>query len=490
VPLDGKLKQKNLKITNTLSGEKEIFVPQVAGEVRFYLCGMTVYDHCHLGHARSAIVFDTIRNYLEYKGYNVYFVKNFTDVDDKIIDRAKREGCDIQEIVDRYIAAYERDMTRLQVRPPTLAPKATDHIAQMIALITDQIAKGFAYAVSGDVYFEVTRFPAYGKLSGRNLEEMIAGGGGRVEVSERKKNPFDFALWKAAKEGEPFWESPWGKGRPGWHIECSAMAMHHLGKTIDLHGGGIDLIFPHHENEIAQSESVTMQPFVGCWVHNGHVMIKNEKMSKSLGNFFTIQEIFEKSKAVPESVMAERLRFYLLSTHYRSPIEFSDAALSLAQFGLNHFHTLFEKLKEVPESANDPKPAADVPQSDLCDRYASLFEEAMDDDFNTAEAIGVMQQFRREVNSTLDTLKKKKETGVILSLFHKMGDVLGLFKEEEREEELPAGNTMMSIETAILRRNEARANRDFSAADQIRKELAEQGIILEDRPDGTTRVKR
>ncbi|MEK7703255.1 MAG: cysteine--tRNA ligase [Nitrospirota bacterium] len=471
-----------IKITNTATGEKEIFVPRVPGEVHFYLCGMTVYDHCHLGHARSAIVFDMIRNYLEYAGYNVYFVKNFTDIDDKIIDRANKEGCDFQTISNRYIATYEKDMARLKVRPPTLAPKATDHIPEMIALIAEMIAKGFAYELSGDVYFEVARFEAYGKLSRRNLPEMIAGGGGRVEMDERKKNPFDFALWKSAKEGEPFWESPWGKGRPGWHIECSAMSMKHLGKTIDLHGGGIDLIFPHHENEIAQSESVTGEPFVSCWVHNGHVMINNEKMSKSLGNFFTIQEIFEKSN-YSEAMTAEVLRFYLLSTHYRSPIDFSDTGLKEAKPGLDHFYTLFEKLEEADAFADDKK------QNDLCDRYSNLFEEAMDDDFNTAAAIGVMQQFRREVNSRLDDLKREKETAAILSLFHKMGDVLGLFKEEEH---LPSGKVMMSNEVAILmqKRNEARANRDFATADRIRKELAEGGHILEDRPDGTTRVKR
>ncbi|MEK7286470.1 MAG: cysteine--tRNA ligase [Nitrospirota bacterium] len=482
------MKQKNLKITNTLTGKKEIFVPRDTHEVRFYLCGMTVYDHCHLGHARSAIVFDTIRNYLEHVGWRVHFVKNFTDVDDKIIDRAKREGCDFQTIADRYIATYEKDMARLKVRPPTLAPKATDHIIEMIALISDQIKKGFAYEMEGDVYFEVSSFPAYGKLSGRNLEEMIAGGGGRVEVSERKKNPFDFALWKATKAGEPFWESPWGKGRPGWHIECSAMAMKHLGQTIDLHGGGIDLIFPHHENEIAQSESVTGEPFVGCWVHNGHVMIANEKMSKSLGNFFTIQEIFEKSGQFSETIIAEMLRFYLLSTHYRSPIDFSDAALSEAKAGLDHFYTLFEKCEEVNSSADDKN------QSDLCNRYSNLFDAAMDDDFNTPEAIGILQQFRREVNSRFDHLQN--ETQQILSLFQKLGAVLGLFQvalKDWRYHEEPASNDALShsdIEVLLARRNQARANRDFAMADQVRKELAKQGIILEDRPDGTTRVKR
>ncbi len=502
--MDGRLKKNKqyaasgLKITNTASGKKEAFSPQerqpplspfVKGEVSLYLCGMTVYDHCHLGHARSAIVFDVIRNYLEYKGWNVRFVKNFTDVDDKIINRGNLEGCDFKEIVNRYIAAYERDMQRLAVRPPTLAPRATDHIDEMLTIISDLIEKGIAYAVSGNVYFEVARFPTYGKLSGRNLDEMIAGGGGRVEADENKKSPLDFALWKSAKTGEPSWESPWGQGRPGWHIECSAMAIKHLGKTIDLHGGGNDLIFPHHENEVAQSEAFTGQAFVRHFIHHGHVMINQEKMSKSLGNFFTIEEIFNKSH-FSEAIVAEVVRFYLLSTHYRSPIEFSDAALSLAKTGLDNFYTLFEATASSgtsgPQAARLVGPLGE--SNDVCRHFLTLFQAAMDDDFNTVEAIAVLQKLRREVNT------KKLYTTEVRELFISLGAVLGLFKipvEEWEFAEKPVFNLQtLDVANEIARRRQAREQGDFALADQIRKALSAQGIILEDCPDGTTRVKR
>ena len=474
--MDGKLKQNSLKITNTQSGKKEDFSPAKKGEVTLYLCGMTVYDHCHLGHARSAIVFDVIRNYLEYKGYNVRFVKNFTDVDDKIINRANKEECHFKEIVNRYIATYEKDMARLSVRPPTLAPRATEHIPEMIALIENLISKGIAYAVMGNVYFEVARFPSYGKLSQRNLDEMIEGGGGRVEADENKKSPLDFALWKSAKAGEPAWPSPWGQGRPGWHIECSAMAIKHLGETIDLHGGGNDLIFPHHENEIAQSEGYTGQAFARYFIHHGHVMVNNEKMSKSLGNFFTIEDIFKKWCDFSEPVIAEVVRFYLLSTHYRSPIEFSDAALFEAKAGLDKFYTLFQKLDEAQRTIDN--------RQLMTDNYQLQFEAAMDDDFNTVKAISVLQQFRREANTT------QVDARAVRSLFTSLGVVLGLFKVEKWEWAQPVFNPTLDVENEIARRNNARQQGDFAMADQIRKALSEQGYMLEDRPDGTTRVKR
>ena len=290
-----------VQITNTLTGNKEPLSPRVPGEVRLYVCGVTVYDDCHLGHARSAIVFDVIRNYLEYKKLSVRYVKNFTDVDDKIINRARGEGKKWDEIAEKYIRSYERDMARLGVRPPTVAPKATDHITEMIQIIEGLISKGVAYPMEGDVYYEVAKFPSYGKLSKRKPDELMAGA--RVEVDERKRSPLDFALWKASKPDEPAWESPWGMGRPGWHIECSAMAMKHLGETFDLHGGGKDLIFPHHENEIAQSEAYTGKEFVRSWIHHGFVTVDEEKMSKSLGNFFTINEIFEKSPNFSEEMI-------------------------------------------------------------------------------------------------------------------------------------------------------------------------------------------
>jgi cysteinyl-tRNA synthetase len=372
-------------------------------------------------------------------------------------------------------------MKRLGVRSPTLAPRATEHIPEMIELIQELIAKGIAYDVSGNVYFDVARFPSYGKLSGRNLDEMIEGGGGRVEKDENKKNPLDFALWKSAKEGEPSWESPWGNGRPGWHIECSAMAIKHLGKTIDLHGGGNDLIFPHHENEIAQSTAYTGQEFVRYFIHHGHVMVNHEKMSKSLGNFFTIQDIFEKSH-FPEPITAEVVRFYLLSTHYRSPIDFSDTALAEAKAGLNHFYTLFQKLEESASSSGMNDIAGSVEK----------FEAAMDDDFNTVEAIAVLQQLRREANINMSNAKAAR------TLFASLGKVLGLFNVPVKEWEYRAWESSGSLLTAdkkgiqlrIDARNSARQKGNFAMADKIRKELSELGYMLEDRPDGTTRVKK
>ncbi|MFQ5950131.1 MAG: cysteine--tRNA ligase, partial [Nitrospiria bacterium] len=378
-----------LRISNSLSGKKEPWSPSVPGEVKIYVCGMTVYDDCHLGHARSAIVFDVIRNYLEYKGLRVRYVKNYTDVDDKIINRAQQEGRDWKAIANRFIDSYERDMVRLGVRPPTVAPKATEHIEEMVQLIDRLIAKGIAYPVEGNVYFEVERFPSYGKLSKRKLDEMDAGA--RVEVDQRKRSPLDFALWKASKPGEPAWRSPWGMGRPGWHIECSAMAIKHLGETIDIHGGGKDLIFPHHENEIAQSEAYTGKEFAPCWIHHGFVTIDQEKMSKSVGNFFTIKEIFEKSPQFSEEMISEIVRFYLLSTHYRSPIDFSDQSLDAAKSGLDNFYTLFQKLDEIKTQRREGD----------WSRFRSEFEAAMDDDFNTARAIGVLQALRSEINIRL-----------------------------------------------------------------------------------------
>src|SRR5207244_1683195 len=331
-----------LKVFNTLTGRKDPFEPLVPGQVRMYVCGVTVYDDVHLGHARSAVVFDVIRRYLEYRGFNVTFVKNFTDVDDKIINRARELSLPWQVVTARYIDAYYRDMGRLGVRPATVEPKATEHMAEIMRLIHVLLELGVAYRVNGDVYFEVQKYPAYGRLSKRKLDELQAGA--RVEVDERKRNPMDFALWKSPKPGEPAWDSPWGPGRPGWHIECSAMAMHHLGDTFDIHGGGQDLIFPHHENEIAQSESATGKQLARYWIHNGFVTVDQEKMSKSLGNFFKIREVFEKIRdnfeklrqdtVGIERVTAEVLRFLLLSTHYRSPIDFSYEVLQHAWAGL------------------------------------------------------------------------------------------------------------------------------------------------------------
>lgn len=486
-----------LKISNTLSGEKEPWSPSQDKEVRLYVCGVTVYDHCHLGHARSAVVFDVIRNYLEYMGFSVRYVKNFTDVDDKIIRRAQQEGKDWKEIAEKYIGSYEEDMARLGVRPPTAAPKATEYIPEMIGLIETLVSKGIAYPVEGDVYYEVAKFPSYGKLSKQKLDEMIAGA--RVEVDERKKSPLDFALWKSSKPGEPAWKSPWGMGRPGWHIECSAMAMKLLGETLDLHGGGKDLIFPHHENEIAQSEAATGKEFVHTWIHHGFVTVDQEKMSKSLGNFFTIKEIFEKSPRFPEGIIAEVIRFYLLSTHYRSPVDFSDQSLKTAKSGLDHFYELLHKLEELGPTVGEALPPREnVPAGSEWDRFREAFEASMEDDFNTARAIGALQEFRAEINTRMST-SGAPSLRAAQALLRSLGGLLGLFRIPpsqwshqpwEKGLSTEAAFDEATIQSFIREREEARRKKDWKKSDEIRDRLARAGIVVEDRPDGTTRVKR
>jgi len=479
-----------LKITNTLTGKKEPWSPRVAGQASLYVCGVTVYDDCHLGHARSAVIFDVIRNYLTSRGIRVRYVKNFTDVDDKIIRRAQQESVDWKIIAERYIASYEADMARLGVRPPTVAPRATDHIGDMLRLVGTLIEKGTAYVVDGDVYFEVARFAPYGKLSKRKHDEMTAGA--RVEIDARKRNPLDFALWKASKPGEPAWESPWGPGRPGWHIECSAMAMRHLGETFDLHGGGADLIFPHHENEIAQSEAATGVTFVSCWIHHGFVTVDAEKMSKSLGNFFTLREIFEKSSHFSQEVVAEVVRFYLLSTHYRSGLDFSDQSLKQAKSSLDAFYTLFVILSE---RGLLPEMDAAAPQGPTGAGDAHPFDAAMEDDFNTPRAIAALQTLRAEINGRIarespDAIRRDARA------LREMGRVLGLFhvaptRWSHQPWERGVGTLSdAEIEAAITARNAARRNAQWAEADAIRLRLAKAGVNIEDRPDGTTRVKR
>jgi len=476
-----------VKIFNTLTGRKDPFEPLVPGQVRMYVCGVTVYDDSHLGHARSAVVFDVIRRYLEYRGYDVKFVKNFTDVDDKIINRARELSLPWQAVTARYIDAYYRDMGRLGVRPATVEPKATEHMEEIIRLVRTLVEKGVAYLVNGDIYFEVQKYPAYGRLSKRKLDELQAGA--RVEVDERKHNPMDFALWKSSKPGEPAWPSPWGPGRPGWHIECSAMSMKHLGDTFDIHGGGQDLIFPHHENEIAQSCAATGKEFVRYWIHNGFVTLDQEKMSKSLGNFFTVREIFEKFPA-PEKVTAEVVWYFLLSTQYGSPIDFSDQALRQARAGLNNFYDLFLRLEETTVS----KGAADEEARSALKTVATDFECAMDDDFNTPAALAALQTFRGELNTKLAVGLSSAVAQQALSAIRRYGDVLGLFQVPVRDWEFreSVGTALddAEIERQIAERNNARCRKDFARADEIRKALAAQGIILEDRPDGTTRWKR
>ena len=478
-----------LKLYNTLTGSKEPFKPLKSGAVRMYVCGVTVYDECHLGHARSALVFETIRRYLKHRGFKVTFVKNFTDVDDKIINRAKELGIPWQEVTGRYIKSYYRDMKRLGIARATKEPKATTHMAEIIALVRSLLKKGTAYRVNGDVYFQVEKFPAYGKLSKRRLEDMQAGA--RVEVDERKRHPMDFALWKGAKPGEPAWKSPWGPGRPGWHIECSAMAMKYLGKTFDLHGGGADLIFPHHENEIAQSCAATGKTFARYWLHNGFVQVNQEKMSKSLGNFFTIREIFEKSEW-PEEITGEILRYFLSTTHYRSPLDFSDQSLREAKQALDGLYNLFTRLNE-PVKAGGP---ADEKLAAAIERTRTAFTQAMDDDFNAPGAIAEMQGFRNEVNKLLPAGLSTKARKQARELFRSLGSVLGLFQMEQWRFNVAhsdAGAKDLDdakVTRLVDERNEARKQKNFARADEIRQTLAAQGIILEDRPDGTTRWKR
>ncbi|MCH6556879.1 MAG: cysteine--tRNA ligase [Nitrospirae bacterium] len=496
-----------LKLYNTMTGSKEAFQPLVPGTVRMYVCGVTVYDESHLGHARSALVFDVLRNYLQFSGYAVTFVKNFTDVDDKILTRAAQEGVPWTEIVERYLCTYRRDMARLGVAPADIEPKATEHMPEITTMIEALMAKGHAYRLDGDVYFEVRTDPAYGRLSKRKPEDLLAGA--RVEVDERKRNPMDFALWKSSKAGEPAWESPWGPGRPGWHIECSAMSIRHLGETFDIHGGGMDLIFPHHENEIAQSCAATGKEFARYWLHNGFVQINDEKMSKSLGNFFTIQDIFERSSC-SEQVTGDALRYFLLTTHYRSPLDFSDVSVQEAKRALDSLYGLFQRLEEP--SGEEGQGEAQLERA--VTRLTEAFHRVMNDDFNTAAAIAQFQLLRGEVNRLLETGLSARARAQAREAFRSLGRVLGLFqlsikewefKELEfrarpddrtqgsrldRERPEPPSFTDEQIERQLAERNEARRRKDFARADAIRTELSAHGITIEDRPDGTSRWKR
>jgi cysteinyl-tRNA synthetase len=478
-----------LSIYNQLTGEKEPFQSLQPKTVRMYVCGVTVYDYCHIGHARSALVFDMIRRYLEFSDYKVEFVKNFTDVDDKIIKRANEQGVSCDTITAKYIQAYYEDMGRLGIRQASIEPKATEHMTDIIRLTETLVKKGLAYQVDGDVYFEVAKYSGYGRLSKRRLDDMQAGA--RVDVDERKRHPMDFALWKSSKAGEPSWPSPWGHGRPGWHIECSAMSMKHLGETFDIHGGGMDLIFPHHENEIAQSCGATGKEFARYWMHNGFVQINQEKMSKSLGNFFTIREIFEKSEW-SQDITGEILRYFLLTNHYRNPLDFSDQGLREAKYALDGFYDLFNRLKETSKiegSVND-KLATTI------ERTRSAFEQAMDDDFNTPAAVAELQGFRSAVNKLLETGLSTKAREKARQLFRFLGSVTGLFQLEKWRFNVDLsdigviGLDEKEIEEKVKERNEARKQKDFKKADEIRQFLASHGIVIEDKPDGTSRWKR
>jgi cysteinyl-tRNA synthetase len=467
------------RVFNTLTRGKEDLAPLHAGEIRMYVCGVTVYDLSHIGHGRSGIIFDVMRRYLKHRGHAVKFVKNFTDIDDKIIRKANQEGVSAQEISERYIEEYRTDMASLGVAPADIEPKATEHVPQMIALIERLIAKGVAYPVEGDVYFEVRRFPGYGKLSGKNLEELQAGA--RVEVDERKRDPMDFALWKATKPGEPSWKSPWGPGRPGWHIECSAMAMQYLGEVLDIHGGGEDLIFPHHENEIAQSEAATGKPFARYWLHNGFVNLAAEKMSKSLGNTLTIKDLVRRHDP-------EALRLYLLGTHYRHPLEFGDERIVEAGRALARLRALKDEADRLA-TRGTPAPGPDHGLFDEVAAHRARFEAAMDDDFNTPQALGVLFDLARGLHGAREQVAQGTAgagafllgVGELVMLARLLGLLEGARKEAVVDPQLKA-----RIESLVYLRQEARRQRDFGEADRLRDELSRLGAIIEDTRDGTT----
>jgi cysteinyl-tRNA synthetase len=455
-----------------MTREKEPFAPAPAVEVGMYVCGVTPYDLAHVGHAYSALVFDVIRRYLRFRGYRVRFVRNYTDVDDKIIAQAARSGESAQAVAERFMAAERRDMGRLGVEPPDVEPRATEHIPHMIALIERLVAVGVAYPVSGDVFFEVRRFPAYGRLSGKDLDTLRAGA--RVEVDERKRDPLDFTLWKAAKPGEPHWPSPWGPGRPGWHIECSAMSMHYLGSSFDVHGGGQDLVFPHHENEIAQSEAATGQRFARYWVHNGLVNLGAEKMSKSLGNVMTIEDLLARYEA-------GAIRLSLLGTHYRHPLDFGPERIDEATRAIERFRTLFEAVSAAtPGGGPDEVPEAVVRAVDHADRR---FRAAMDDDFNTPQALAALFELARALHAIRGEAGVAAVTAGAAAL-RQLGQVLGLFTDPDPGGPPPA--LRGEIERLLVLRTEARRRRAWAEADALRVRLASLGVTVEDAPAGTT----
>ena len=461
-----------MKIYNTMTGKKEDFVPIDKNEVKMYSCGPTVYDYFHIGNARPFIIFDTMRRYLEYIGYKVKFVQNFTDIDDKMINRANREGITVKELGERFISEYFKDAEALGIKKATVHPKATENIDAIIEIVQKLIDNGYAYNVDGNVYFSTKKFSGYGKLSKQPLEDLEAGA--RIDVNESKKDAMDFALWKKQKEGEPAWESPWGLGRPGWHIECSAMANKYLGKTIDIHSGGRDLIFPHHENEIAQSECANNAPFAHYWMHNGYININNQKMSKSLGNFFTVRDIT--AKYDPEVV-----RFFMLSAHYRSPVNFSDVLMEQSKSAVERVYTCIDNLNFLKKSAEDRElNASEKALSEKADELKGKFIAAMDDDLNTADAIAAIFDIVYAANTTISAEHSNsiKIIDKILSEIKELGGVLGLFNKEREN------NADEEIEELIKARTEARKNKDWAKADEIRNKLSEMGITLKDTPAG------
>ena len=459
-----------IRIYNTLTRRKEEFRSLEPGRVGIYVCGPTVWDYMHIGNARPFVFFDVVRRYLKYRGYTVKYVQNFTDVDDKIIRRANELGIDPMAMAEDYIKAYFEDAGALGVTVADVHPRASQHMDEIIAFIQELIAKGYAYEVDGDVYFSTDRDREYGSLSGQSMDELEAGA--RVEVDERKRAPQDFALWKRQKPGEPAWPSPWGAGRPGWHIECSAMVRKHLGRTADIHGGGSDLVFPHHENEAAQSRAANDAPLANYWMHNAFLNIDGEKMSKSLGNFVVPREIMRTHRP-------EALRLFLLSAHYRSPLNFTEEQLKAAEAALERLYNALASLKQW--LAVSPREAVDDDERVVLERlgaHRERFIEVMDDDFNTADAIAVLFELTRDVHARLGPNSSRDLLKTVIALFHELGDVLGLLRRDDE------GSLDEAVERLIAQRQEARRRRDWAEADRIRDELAQRGVILEDTPQG------
>ncbi len=464
-----------MKIYNTLTRRKEEFEPIREGQVNIYVCGPTVYNYIHIGNARPIVVFDTLRRYMEYRGYKVKYVQNFTDVDDKIINRAKDEGVSALEISERYIKEYFDDADALNVRRADVHPKVSEHIDEIENFVDTLVGKGFAYEADGDVYFSTRKFPEYGKLSGQNIEDLEAGA--RIAVGEVKEDPIDFALWKARKtEDEIAWESPWGMGRPGWHIECSAMARKHLGKTIDIHGGGEDLQFPHHENEIAQSECCNGVRFANYWMHNGFINIGGSKMSKSAGNFFTVRDIRSK-------YTGEEIRFLLLSGQYRGPIEFSEEMMQQSRSSFNRIKNCLDDIEFMIKTGTDGKLSAEEEKSvDKFDDFRQAFIKAMDDDLNTADGISAVFELITEINIMLRGGTSKSYAKAALDIFNELTGVLGIIKAKETTIDA-------DVEALVEERQQARKNKDFARADEIRDELKARGYTLKDTPQGVQIIK-
>ena len=459
-----------IKVYNTLNKKKEEFIPLTPGEVKMYVCGPTVYNFFHIGNGRTFIVFDTIRRYFEYRGFKVDFVQNFTDIDDKMIKKANEEGTTVKKIGDTYIKEYYQDADALNIERATVNPRATEFIGEIIKFVKGLVDKGYAYEVDGDVYFSTKKFEGYGKLSGQNIEDLQSGA--RISVDERKKDPMDFAIWKAQKPGEPAWNSPWGMGRPGWHIECSCMAKKLLGETIDIHAGGSDLKFPHHENEIAQSEALTGEPFARYWLHSAFVNVNNEKMSKSLNNFFTAREILERYDA-------DVIRFLMLSAHYRQQLNFSEDLLESAKASVERIYNAIGNLENlIDEVSREEMNEEEKAYLESLNKYKEKYIEKMDDDFNTADAITAIFDLIKDTNTNITIDSSKELAQKALELIRELGAPLGMFQKSTK------GNIEEEIEALIAKRQQARKDRDFALADKIRDELKDRGIVVEDTPQG------